>query len=177
MSINMTTSDEGNKVTIAVAGKFDFQLYDEFRASYADTAGDGVEYVVDLAETDYLDSSALGMLLLLREHATVTMCHSRTPDLAAVLREADVVVVAAGRPGLVTGEMLKPGAVVVDVGINVTEDGLVGDVDLDSASRVASAITPVPGGVGPLTNAILLTHLVRAARDQAAHRVAPGVPS
>ena len=69
MSINMTTSDEGNKVTIAVAGKFDFQLYDEFRASYADTAGNGVEYVVDLAETDYLDSSALGMLLLLREHA------------------------------------------------------------------------------------------------------------
>jgi anti-anti-sigma factor len=65
----MTTSDEGSKVTIAVAGKFDFQLYDEFRASYADTAGDGVEYVVDLAETDYLDSSALGMLLLLREHA------------------------------------------------------------------------------------------------------------
>ena len=69
MSINMTASDEGNKITIAVAGKFDFQLYDEFRASYADTAGDGVEYVVDLAETEYLDSSALGMLLLLREHA------------------------------------------------------------------------------------------------------------
>jgi anti-anti-sigma factor len=69
MSINMTASAEGSKVTIAVAGKFDFQLYDEFRASYADTAGDGVEYVVDLAETEYLDSSALGMLLLLREHA------------------------------------------------------------------------------------------------------------
>jgi anti-anti-sigma factor len=69
MSINMTASTEGDKVTIAVAGKFDFQLYDEFRASYADTAGDGVEYVVDLAETEYLDSSALGMLLLLREHA------------------------------------------------------------------------------------------------------------
>ena len=69
MSINMTTSDEGNRVTIAVAGKFDFQLYDEFRASYAETAGDGVEYVVDLADTEYLDSSALGMLLLLREHA------------------------------------------------------------------------------------------------------------
>ena len=65
----MTASAEGSKVTIAVAGKFDFQLYDEFRASYADTAGDGVEYVVDLAETEYLDSSALGMLLLLREHA------------------------------------------------------------------------------------------------------------
>ena len=69
MSVNMTATDEGSKVTITVAGKFDFQLYDEFRASYADTAGDGVEYVVDLAETEYLDSSALGMLLLLREHA------------------------------------------------------------------------------------------------------------
>ena len=69
MSINMTVSDDGNKVTIAVAGKFDFQLYDEFRASYADTAGKGTEYVVDLSDTEYLDSSALGMLLLLREHA------------------------------------------------------------------------------------------------------------
>ncbi|MGD8685050.1 MAG: bifunctional 5,10-methylenetetrahydrofolate dehydrogenase/5,10-methenyltetrahydrofolate cyclohydrolase [Chloroflexota bacterium] len=115
--------------------------------------------------------------LLLREHATVTMCHSRTPDLGAVLRGADIVVVAAGRPGLVTGDMLKPGAVVVDVGINVTDDGLVGDVDFESASQVASAITPVPGGVGPLTNAILLTHLMRAARDQAMHHVAVGAPS
>ena len=69
MGINMTVSEDGNKVTIAVAGKFDFQLYDEFRASYADTAGAGIEYVVDLAATEYLDSSALGMLLLLREHA------------------------------------------------------------------------------------------------------------
>lgn len=69
MGINMTVSDDGNKVTISVAGKFDFQLYDEFRASYADTAGQGIDYVVDLSGTDYLDSSALGMLLLLREHA------------------------------------------------------------------------------------------------------------
>ena len=69
MGINTTVSESGDKVTIAVAGKFDFQLYDEFRASYADTAGNGVEYVVDLSETEYLDSSALGMLLLLREHA------------------------------------------------------------------------------------------------------------
>mgnify|MGYP001811771666 FL=1 len=69
MGINMTVSDDGSKVTISVAGKFDFQLYDEFRASYADTAGQGVDYVVDLSDTDYLDSSALGMLLLLREHA------------------------------------------------------------------------------------------------------------
>jgi len=116
-------------------------------------------------------------LLLLREHATVTICHSRTAHLAAQVREADVVVVAAGRPGLVTGSMLKPGAVVVDVGINVVDGRLVGDVDFDSAARVASAITPVPGGVGPLTNAILLTHLVRAARNQAEGRTAPGMPS
>jgi methylenetetrahydrofolate dehydrogenase (NADP+)/methenyltetrahydrofolate cyclohydrolase len=115
--------------------------------------------------------------LLLREHATVTTCHSRTPDLAAILREADVVVVAVGRPRMVTGEMLKPGAVVVDVGINVVDDALVGDVDFESAAEVASAITPVPGGVGPLTNAILLTHLMRAARDQATSQVAVGAPS
>ena len=115
--------------------------------------------------------------LLLREHATVTVCHSRTPDLAAVVREADIVVVAVGWAGLVTGDMLKGGAVVVDVGINVTEDGLVGDVDFASASRVASAITPVPGGVGPLTSAILLTHLMRAAHDQATRQIAPGASS
>ncbi len=115
--------------------------------------------------------------LLLREHATVTICHSRTPDLAAALREADVVVVAVGRARLITGDMLKAGAVVVDVGINVTADGLVGDVDFESASRVASAITPVPGGVGPLTNAILLNHLMRAARDQATRSIAVGAPS
>lgn len=106
-------------------------------------------------------------LLLLRENATVTVCHSRTPDLAAVLRTADIVVVAVGHPGLVTGDMLKTGAVVVDVGINVVDGRLVGDVDFDSAAPVASAIAPVPGGVGPLTNAILLTHLVEAARNQA----------
>ena len=115
--------------------------------------------------------------LLLREHATVTMCHSRTPDLAATVRQADVVVVAVGRPQLITGDMLKPGAVVVDVGINVTDEGLVGDVDFESAVDVASAITPVPGGVGPLTNAILLTHLMRAARDQATQQIAVGAPS
>ena len=78
------------------------------------------------------------------------------------------MVVAAGVPGLVTGEMLSPGAVVVDVGINVVGDKLMGDVDFESASQVAGAITPVPGGVGPLTNALLLAHLVRAAQKQAA---------
>ncbi|MEO5964146.1 MAG: bifunctional 5,10-methylenetetrahydrofolate dehydrogenase/5,10-methenyltetrahydrofolate cyclohydrolase [Candidatus Limnocylindrales bacterium] len=106
-------------------------------------------------------------ILLTRENATVTLCHSKTTDLAHHLRDAEIVVVAAGHPGLVTGDMLSPGVVVVDVGINVVDDRIVGDVDFESASRVASAITPVPGGVGPVTNALLLHHLVHAALDQA----------
>jgi methylenetetrahydrofolate dehydrogenase (NADP+)/methenyltetrahydrofolate cyclohydrolase len=106
-------------------------------------------------------------ILLMRENATVTVCHSKTADLARHLKDAEIVVVAAGSPGLVTGRMLRKGVVVVDVGINVVDDRLVGDVDFASASKVASAITPVPGGVGPVTNALLLTHLVRAAQDQA----------
>jgi methylenetetrahydrofolate dehydrogenase (NADP+) / methenyltetrahydrofolate cyclohydrolase len=105
-------------------------------------------------------------LLLMREHCTVTVCHRRTRDLAAEVRRAEIVVTAAGHAGLVTGEMLAPGALVVDVGINVVDGGIVGDVELESARRVAAAITPVPGGVGPLTNAILLEHLARAARWQ-----------
>ncbi|HYL39731.1 MAG TPA: bifunctional 5,10-methylenetetrahydrofolate dehydrogenase/5,10-methenyltetrahydrofolate cyclohydrolase [Candidatus Binatus sp.] len=116
-------------------------------------------------------SPVVGMpaaFMLTREDATVTVCHSRTVDLAQHVRRADIVVVAAGRPGLVTGEMLKPGAVVIDVGINVVGDRIVGDVDFESARAVAGAITPVPGGVGPLTNALLLAHLVRAAEKQAA---------
>jgi methylenetetrahydrofolate dehydrogenase (NADP+)/methenyltetrahydrofolate cyclohydrolase len=111
-------------------------------------------------------------LLLMREHGTVTILHSKTRDLAHHTRDAEILIVAAGRPGLVTGEMLSPGVVVVDVGINVVPDGqdgekLVGDVDFESAKDVVGAITPVPGGVGPLTNALLLTHLLRAATDQA----------
>jgi methylenetetrahydrofolate dehydrogenase (NADP+)/methenyltetrahydrofolate cyclohydrolase len=105
-------------------------------------------------------------LLLLREDATVTVCHSQTTDLGAHLRLADIVVVAAGKPGLITGQMLKRGAVVVDVGINVVGDRIVGDVDAASVAEVASALTPVPGGVGPVTNALLMTHLVRAAEAQ-----------
>jgi methylenetetrahydrofolate dehydrogenase (NADP+)/methenyltetrahydrofolate cyclohydrolase len=116
-------------------------------------------------------------LLLVRENATVTICHSRTANLPDVVRSADIVVVAIGRANFVKGDWLKPGAVVVDVGINVVEGQLVGDVEFASASRVASAITPVPGGVGPLTNAILLTHLVRAARDQARGLVPLGAHS
>jgi len=106
-------------------------------------------------------------ILLLRENATVTVCHSRTRDLATVVRSAEIVVVAVGKPGLIDGSMLKRNAVVVDIGINVVGDRIVGDVDFESARQVASAITPVPGGVGPVTNALLLTHLLRAANEQA----------
>lgn len=103
-------------------------------------------------------------MLLLAAGATVTICNSKTRDLAAHTRRADVLVVATGRPRMVTGDMVKPGAVVIDVGINRGEDGkLHGDVDFASASQVASAITPVPGGVGPMTIAMLLTNTVEAA--------------
>jgi methylenetetrahydrofolate dehydrogenase (NADP+) / methenyltetrahydrofolate cyclohydrolase len=104
--------------------------------------------------------------LLLGANATVTHCHSRTRDLAAVCREADVLIAAVGSPGLVTGEMVGEGAVVIDVGTNRTDAGLVGDVDFEAARERARAITPVPGGVGPMTRAMLLVNTVRAARRQ-----------
>jgi methylenetetrahydrofolate dehydrogenase (NADP+) / methenyltetrahydrofolate cyclohydrolase len=114
-------------------------------------------------------------ILLVREHCTVTVCHRRTRDLPAEIGRADILVVAAGHAGLVTGGMLKPGALVVDVGINVTPKGIVGDVDFESAVAAAAAITPVPGGVGPLTNAVLLEHLLRAARwQQTGHPITAG---
>jgi methylenetetrahydrofolate dehydrogenase (NADP+)/methenyltetrahydrofolate cyclohydrolase len=103
-------------------------------------------------------------LLLLHESATVTITHSRTRDLAEVTRRADILVAAIGRPQMITGDMIKPGAAVIDVGINRTEAGLVGDVDYASASEVAGAITPVPGGVGPMTIAMLLSNTLAAAR-------------
>ena len=105
-------------------------------------------------------------LLLLAEHATVTVCHSRTADLGAVVREGEVVVAAVGVPGLVTGDMVSPGAVVVDVGTNWDEGAgrLVGDVAYDEVAEVAGAISPVPGGVGPLTNLMLVRNLLRAAQ-------------
>jgi methylenetetrahydrofolate dehydrogenase (NADP+)/methenyltetrahydrofolate cyclohydrolase len=115
-------------------------------------------------------SAVVGMpaaFLLVRENATVTVCHTRTRDLRHHVRDAEIVVVAAGVPGLIRGDMLRRGVVVVDVGINVVDGQLVGDVEFEAARRVASAITPVPGGVGPLTNALLLAHLVRAAQAQA----------
>ena len=112
-------------------------------------------------------------ILLLRANATVTVCHSRTRDLAAETRRAEILVVAVGKPGLIDGGMLKRGAVVVDIGINVVGERIVGDVDFESAKGVVSAITPVPGGVGPVTNALLLTHLMRAATEQAAQTSTP----
>lgn len=104
-------------------------------------------------------------MLLLHSDATVTICHSRTNDLAEKTKQADILVVAVGRPNFVTGDMIKPGAVVIDVGINRLENKkLVGDVDFESAEKVAGAITPVPGGVGPMTIAMLMRNTVRAAQ-------------
>ncbi len=96
--------------------------------------------------------------------ATVTLAHSRTPDLTAVTRRADILVVAIGRPKFVTADMIRPGATVVDVGINRIETGLVGDVDFEPAAEIAGRITPVPGGVGPLTRVMLLVNTLAAAR-------------
>jgi methylenetetrahydrofolate dehydrogenase (NADP+)/methenyltetrahydrofolate cyclohydrolase len=109
--------------------------------------------------------------LLLKANATVTVCHSRTKELPAVARNADILVAAVGRAKMVKGDWIKPGAVVIDVGINriqVEVDGelknrLVGDVDFDEAKEVAAAITPVPGGVGPMTLALLMLNTLRAA--------------
>jgi methylenetetrahydrofolate dehydrogenase (NADP+)/methenyltetrahydrofolate cyclohydrolase len=111
--------------------------------------------------------------LLLAANATVTQCHSRTRDLASVCRRADVLVAAVGVPKIVTADMVREGAIVIDVGIHRTDDGLVGDVDFEAVKDVAGAITPVPGGVGPMTIAMLLSNTLKAARMQLAAR---GVP-
>lgn len=109
-------------------------------------------------------------LLLLEANATVTVAHSRTADLAAVVRGADIVVAAVGRAHMIKGAWIKPGAVVLDVGTNKSADGkLVGDVEFEAAKRIAAAITPVPGGVGPMTIALLLSNTVDAALARAAH--------
>ena len=106
-------------------------------------------------------------MLLLNEHCTVTVCHSRTKDLARFTRDADILVAAVGRPGMITGEMIKPGAAVIDVGINRLDNGkLMGDVDFASAEPVAGAITPVPGGVGPMTIAMLMQNAILAAEKR-----------
>jgi methylenetetrahydrofolate dehydrogenase (NADP+) / methenyltetrahydrofolate cyclohydrolase len=106
--------------------------------------------------------------LLLAQHATVTICHSRTRNLGEVCRRADVLVAAVGRPEMVKGGWVKPGAAVIDVGINRTDAGLVGDVEFGPAAEVAGLITPVPGGVGPMTIAMLLRNTLLAAKAQAA---------
>ena len=106
-------------------------------------------------------------MLLLNEHCTVTVCHSRTKDLARFTRDADILVAAVGRPGMITGDMIKPGAAVIDVGINRLDNGkLMGDVDFESAEPVAGAITPVPGGVGPMTIAMLMQNAILAAEKR-----------
>ena len=131
----------------------------------------GAEAVV-IGRSDIVGKPAA--LLLLHRHATVTICHSRTRDLAAEIARADVLVAAVGVPGIVTPEMVKPGAAVVDVGINRTEAGLVGDVDPAVMER-AGLLTPVPGGVGPMTIAMLLQSTVRAAKyrlEELAHPAA-----
>ncbi|MEN6429826.1 MAG: bifunctional 5,10-methylenetetrahydrofolate dehydrogenase/5,10-methenyltetrahydrofolate cyclohydrolase, partial [Coriobacteriales bacterium] len=106
-------------------------------------------------------------LLLIEANATVTVCHSRTRDLPAVCREADILVAAIGRPEMIDERYVKPGAVVIDVGINRVERGMVGDVAFDRVAPIASAITPVPGGVGPMTRAILMVNTVDAAQAAA----------
>src|SRR6202012_483076 len=105
--------------------------------------------------------------LLLAGNEPVTPCHSRTRDLGEVCRRADILIAAVGRPKMVQGDWVKPGATVIDVGINRTDDGLVGDVDFDAAAERAGLITPVPGGVGPMTIAMLLANTLQAARAAA----------
>ena len=105
--------------------------------------------------------------LLLQEDATVTIAHSKTPDVGALTRAAQVVVVAVGKAGFLTGDMLSPGATVIDAGINVTPSGIVGDVDVASVSGVADALSPVPGGLGAVTTALMLRNVVTAAESQA----------
>jgi methylenetetrahydrofolate dehydrogenase (NADP+)/methenyltetrahydrofolate cyclohydrolase len=126
-----------------------------------DVTLDGVETVV--VGRSSLVGKPVAQLLLAR-NATVTMCHSRTKELAEVCRRAEVLVVAAGVPGLIGAEAVRPGATVIDVGIHRGEDGLRGDVNFDAVSAVAGRLTPVPGGVGPMTIAVLLANTLEAAR-------------
>jgi len=124
-------------------------------------------HVVILGRSDIVGKPLANMLMQRGPggDATVTICHSRTKNLAEVTRSADILVAAIGQPRFVTADMVKPGATVIDVGINRTDDGLVGDVDFDGVREVAGAITPVPGGVGPLTIAMLLLNTLTAARQ------------
>jgi methylenetetrahydrofolate dehydrogenase (NADP+)/methenyltetrahydrofolate cyclohydrolase len=131
-----------------------------------DVALEGAEAVI-VGRSDLVGKPVAA--LLLAENATVTICHSRTRDLDEVCRRADVLIAAVGRPRMIQGSWVKPGAAVIDVGINRTDDGLAGDVDFGSAVEVAGLISPVPGGVGPMTIAMLLGNTLQAARAQAGH--------
>lgn len=137
------------------------------------------EYEVELKGADAVvigRSEIVGKpmaMLLLAEHATVTICHSRTVDLAAHTRRADVLVASTGRPGFVTPDMVKPGATVIDVGVTRTDEGLRGDVD-KAVAEVAGLMTPVPGGVGPMTIAMLLSNTLQAARYRRLGVAVPG---
>ena len=121
-------------------------------------------HAVVIGRSDIVGKPMSALLLQRGADATVTVCHSRTRDIAAVSAQADLLIAAVGRPEFVTGAMIKPGAVVIDVGINRVGARLVGDVDFESASQTASAITPVPGGVGPMTIAMLLRNTLQAAK-------------
>ncbi len=136
-----------------------------------ETAG---RHAVVIGRSNIVGKPVAALLSRKEANATVTVCHTGTPDVGAFTRQADIVVVAAGRPGTLTGDMLKPGAVVIDVGVNRIPDAtrpkgfrLVGDADFDSCAKVASAITPVPGGVGPMTITMLLWNTLQAARNSA----------
>lgn len=127
-----------------------------------ETAG---KHAVVVGRSDIVGKPLAILLAAKGADATVTLCHSRTKDLASFTRQADIVIAAIGKPEFITGDMLRPGAVVIDVGVNRIERGLVGDVEYESASKVASYITPVPGGVGPMTIAMLLINTLRAAQQ------------
>ena len=132
------------------------------RATSIETAG---KHAVILGRSEIV-GKPMALLLMQKgdlADATVTVCHSRTADIAAIARQADLLIAAIGKPRFVTAEMVKPGAVVIDVGINRTDAGLAGDVDFGPVAEIASAITPVPGGVGPMTIAMLLQNTLRAA--------------
>ena len=138
----------------------------------------GAECVV-VGRSNIVGKPMTALLIQPGVDATVTVCHSRTRNMADHTRRADIVIAAAGKPGLITGDMIKPGAVVIDVGINRVDDArspkgyrLAGDVDFDSVRKVASLITPVPGGVGPMTIAMLLENTLRSAQRFADHRAA-----
>ena len=132
------------------------------------------KHAVVIGRSNIVGKPVAALLSRKQTNATVTLCHTGTPDVSKFTREADVVVVAAGRPNVLTGEMLKPGAVVIDVGVNRISDStrpkgfrLVGDADFESCAKVAGAITPVPGGVGPMTITMLLWNTLESARRRA----------